>query len=95
MNRNGQHRAGVHFLFGCARLSTPLPHPQHARGIENTVKVYTKEGIGNAFSSALATNRLTFIHIVLKPENSNSPNIPRTPLRLLRQQYWAKSLVKI
>lgn len=48
-------------------------------GIENTVKVHTKEGVENAFSSALDADGATFIHVVLRPGNSDSPNIPHTP----------------
>ncbi len=48
-------------------------------GIENTVKVHTKEGVENAVSSALSANSISFIHVVLKPGNSDSPNIPLSP----------------
>ncbi len=51
-------------------------------GVENTVKVHTKEGVENAVSNALGTDRLTFIHVVLKPGNSDSPNIPLSPVEV-------------
>ena len=51
-------------------------------GVENTVKVYTKEGVENAVSNALGTDWLTFIHVVLKPGNSDSPNIPLSPVEV-------------
>ena len=51
-------------------------------GIENTVKVHTKEEIGDAVSGALGADGLTFIHVVLKPGNSDSPNIPLSPVEV-------------
>ena len=51
-------------------------------GIENTVKVHTKEEVENAVSTAADTEEVTFIHVVLKPGNSDSPNIPLTPVEV-------------
>ncbi len=51
-------------------------------GIKNTVKVHTKEGVENAVSNALGADRLTFIHVILKPGNSDSPNIPLSPVEV-------------
>lgn len=51
-------------------------------GIENTVKVHTKEEVESAMSSALGADKLTFIHVVLKPGNSDSPNIPLSPVEV-------------
>ncbi|HJH30888.1 MAG TPA: sulfopyruvate decarboxylase subunit beta [Methanosarcinaceae archaeon] len=48
-------------------------------GIENTVKVHTQEGIEKILSSALGADGVTFIHVLLKPGNTDSPNIPLTP----------------
>jgi len=48
-------------------------------GIENTAKVHTGDGLRNAFKAAQGSGRLTFIHVILKPGNTDSTNIPLTP----------------
>ncbi|MGP8329030.1 MAG: sulfopyruvate decarboxylase subunit beta [Methanosarcinaceae archaeon] len=58
-------------------------------GIENTVKVHTQKEVENALSSALRTDVLTFIHVVLKPGNTDSSNIPLTPAEITKRFMYA------
>ena len=51
-------------------------------GIENTIKVHTKKEVEDAVSCALGADGSTFIHVVLKPGNSDSPNIPLSPVEV-------------
>lgn len=54
-------------------------------GIENTEKVHTQKEVESVLSSALGADRLTFIHVVLKPGNADSPNIPHTPAGITKR----------
>ncbi|MBN1134906.1 MAG: sulfopyruvate decarboxylase subunit beta [Methanosarcinaceae archaeon] len=51
-------------------------------GIENTVKVNTKEELLNAFLAAQESGELTLIHVIIKPGNKDFPNIPLTPAEI-------------
>ena len=57
-------------------------------GIGNTMKVRTGEELRNAFVAAQESGKLTLIHVIIRPGNKDSPNIPLTPaevtLRFIR-----------
>jgi len=63
----------------CALRYIDLEIFANACGIQNTVKVNSKEGLIEAFRTFRAMQELSFIHVILKPGNTNAPNIPLSP----------------
>jgi sulfopyruvate decarboxylase subunit beta len=63
----------------CALRFIDLEIFANACGIQNTVKVNTKEELIEAFRKFLTMKELSFIHVILKPGNTKAPNIPLSP----------------
>ncbi|AAM06668.1 TPA: sulfopyruvate decarboxylase subunit beta [Methanosarcina acetivorans] len=63
----------------CALRYIDLEIFANACGIQNTAKVNSKEGVIEAFRKFKAMRELSFIHVILKPGNTNAPNIPMSP----------------
>ncbi|WP_440948788.1 sulfopyruvate decarboxylase subunit beta [Methanosarcina sp. T3] len=63
----------------CALRYIDLEIFANACGIQNTAKVNSKEGLIEAFRKFKAMKELSFIHVILKPGNTNAPNIPMSP----------------
>lgn len=63
----------------CALGHIDLEIFANACGIQNTAKVNTREGLIEAFRRFRSVKELSLIHVILKPGNTNAPNIPMTP----------------
>jgi len=63
----------------CALRYIDLEIFANACGIPNTAKVNTREGLVEAFRKFRAMKELALIHVILKPGNTNAPNIPMSP----------------
>lgn len=63
----------------CALRYIDLEILANACGIRNTAKVNTREGLIEAFGKFSAMKELSLIHVILKPGNTNAPNIPLSP----------------
>ena len=63
----------------CALRYIDLEIFANACGIQNTAKVNTREGLIEAFQKFKAMKELSVIHVILKPGNTNAPNIPMSP----------------
>ena len=56
-----------------------------ACGIENTMKVSTKEELEKAYRAAQESDKFTFIHVILRSGNTAAPNIPMSPAEATRR----------
>ncbi|HOW13913.1 sulfopyruvate decarboxylase subunit beta [Methanosarcina sp.] len=63
----------------CALRYIDLEIFANACGIPNTAKVNSREGLIEAFRKFRAMKELALIHVILKPGNTNAPNIPMSP----------------
>ncbi|MDQ1275085.1 MAG: sulfopyruvate decarboxylase, partial [Euryarchaeota archaeon] len=63
----------------CALRHIDLEIFANACGIQNTAKVNTREGLIEAFRRFRSMKELSLIHVILKPGNTNAPNIPLNP----------------
>ncbi|MCP4670350.1 MAG: sulfopyruvate decarboxylase subunit beta, partial [Desulfobacula sp.] len=54
-------------------------------GIENTARIHTARELKNAVSNFEKQEKLSFIHVILKPGNSSSPNIPLKPCEITKR----------
>jgi sulfopyruvate decarboxylase subunit beta len=69
----------------CALRYIDLEIFANACGIQNTAKVYTKEALIEAFRKFRGMQKLSFIHVILKPGNTKAPNIPLSPEELTKR----------
>jgi sulfopyruvate decarboxylase subunit beta len=51
----------------------------NACGIQNTHKVNTAEELVSQYKDSLSARQTSLIHVILKPGNTNAPNIPMSP----------------
>lgn len=63
----------------CALRYIDLEIFANACGITNTAKVNTREDLIKAFKKFRDMKELALIHVILKPGNTNAPNIPLSP----------------
>lgn len=63
----------------CALRYIDLEILANACGIQNTAKVNTRESLIEAFRKFRAMKELSLIHVILRPGNTNAPNIPMSP----------------
>jgi sulfopyruvate decarboxylase beta subunit len=82
----------------CALRYIDLEIFANACGIQNTAKVNTREGLVEAFKKFRAMKELSLIHVILKPGNTNAPNIPMSPeeaTKRFRKALGQKSFKKL
>jgi sulfopyruvate decarboxylase subunit beta len=63
----------------CALRYIDLEILANACGIQNTHKVNTEEELVYVYKDSLNARQTSFIHVILKPGNTNAPNIPMSP----------------
>ncbi|MDY9927161.1 sulfopyruvate decarboxylase subunit beta [Methanosarcina sp.] len=63
----------------CALRYIDLEILANACGIQNTHKVNTEEELVDVYKDSLNARQTSFIHVILKPGNTNAPNIPMSP----------------
>ena len=69
----------------CALRYIDLEILAKACGIENTFKVNTPTGLLEAFRKCREQEKLSFIHVILKPGNTKAPNIPLSPAEVTKR----------
>ena len=63
----------------CALRYIDMEILANACGIQNTYKVNTEEELVYVYKDSLNARQTSFIHVILKPGNTNAPNIPMSP----------------